>query len=615
MKKDQNLFSRMASSFKSMFAGLFSPKANREKNGLSVLEEEAITSPTKVIWRNFLHDKLARIGLCGFAAILAFSFIGSIIYPIDALQTETIMKYIGPGRNYLKYDSRLETEGVAEIGSGVSFSIALTNEGNVYGWGVDQQGVLTIPEELAEEEIVDIAVGDKHALALTKGGKVIGWGYDNFNQTAIPTEVNQLVKREGVVKVLAGEQYSAVLTKNKKLYIWGSTMSSKLDIVPTAYQGRIIDADTSTYNMIVLLEDGTVGSLGVAGNDFSNIPAELTDGTVNVVDVAISFRNGLALDDQGKMHVWGSSDKGMNAMPAIDEKIVKIDAGKNSFSALGESGKIYTWGSNDLGEQEAPAITATTIYNDYFQNYAIDENGKISTWGNEGYLLGTDEQGRDLFGRLIHGGKVTLIVGFVAAIISGVIGIVIGMISGFKGGWVDNVLMRIAEIFSSIPFMPLVITLSAFLGTNMNSDQKMYLVMAILGFIAWPGLARLVRAQILIEREKDFVLAARALGIKERAIIIRHILPNVLNICIVNITLSYAGNMLTESGLSFLGFGVQPPMPSWGNMLTAAQKSSVIELYWWCWILPAVCILIAAFSINLIGDGLRSALDPKANEK
>lgn len=143
----------------------------------------------------------------------------------------------------------------------------------------------------------------------------------------------------------------------------------------------------------------------------------------------------------------------------------------------------------------------------------------------------------------------------------------------------------------------------------------MYLIMVILGLISWPGLARLIRAQILIEREKDFVLAARSLGIKEFSIIVRHILPNVLNICIVNITLSYAGNMLTESGLSFLGFGVQQPMPSWGNMLTGAQEPQVIRNYWWEWILPALCIMIAAFSINLIGDGLRSALDPKANEK
>ena len=189
------------------------------------------------------------------------------------------------------------------------------------------------------------------------------------------------------------------------------------------------------------------------------------------------------------------------------------------------------------------------------------------------------------------------------------------MISGFKGGKVDNLLMRFTEIVSSVPFMPLVITLSASLGNDLSTDQKMYLIMIILGVISWPGMARLVRAQILIEREKDFVLAARALGIKEGSIIVRHILPNVMNICIVNMTLSYADKMLMEAALSFLGFGVQEPMPSWGNMLNGAQRAIVIENYWWQWITPAVCVVIAALGVNLVGDALREALDPKENEK
>lgn len=616
MKKDKNIFSRMASSFTSMFKGLFSPSANRDKNGLSALEEEAITSPTKVIWSNFINDKLARVGVIGFVAILLFSFLGSVIVPMDGLYTETIMRDIQPGRNYLKIDSQLVSEGVKQISSGVSFSIGLSEKGKVYAWGSDQKGVLTLPEELKGRTIEKISAGDKHALALSDSGKLIAWGYNNFNQAEVPLEMKGIFEMEGIKDIYAGEQYSVVLTNKKNIYIWGSVLSSKLDIIPLDYQGHIVDADTSSYNMILLLDDGTVGTLGVAGNDFSNVPVELTDGSVNVVDVAMSFRNGVALDDQGKVHVWGSRDKGMLNLPEIDEKIVKIDGGKNSFLALGESGKVYTWGDNALNEQEYPeGLTATNISADYFQMYAMQEDGNVQAWGNKGYYLGTDEQGRDILVRLIHGGKITLTVGFIACIIQGIIGIIVGMIAGFKGGWIDNLLMRVAEVFSSIPFMPLVITLSAFLGSDMSSNQKMYLIMVILGCISWPGLARLIRGQILIEREKDFVLAARALGIKEVSIIIRHILPNVLNICIVNITLSYASNMLTESALSFLGFGVQPPMPSWGNMLTGAQKSEVIQLYWWRWILPAMCILIAAFSINLIGDGLRSALDPKANEK
>ena len=248
--------------------------------------------------------------------------------------------------------------------------------------------------------------------------------------------------------------------------------------------------------------------------------------------------------------------------------------------------------------------------------YAVnDDNKVIASWGNNGYLLGTDGTGRDVFIRLMHGGKVTLLVGVIAVLISAFIGVLIGMVSGFKGGWLDNLLMRLTEIITSIPFMPLVITLSSFIGTQMSSDNKMYLIMVILGLLSWPPLARLVRSQILIEREKDFVLAARAMGIKEHSIVLRHILPNVISMAIVDMTLNYAIMMLQEAALSFLGFGVQPPMPSWGNMLNAAQDSTVIQYYWWQWILPAVCVLIAALSVNLIGNALGDAIDPKANEK
>lgn len=239
----------------------------------------------------------------------------------------------------------------------------------------------------------------------------------------------------------------------------------------------------------------------------------------------------------------------------------------------------------------------------------------MTAWGNEGFILGTDDQGRDVLTRLMHGGKITLLVGVIAVLISSAIGLTVGMIAGFKGGWIDNLLMRIAEIIVSIPFMPLVITLSYMIGSSMDSQSKMYLIMIILGLLSWPGLARLVRAQILIEREKDFVLAARAMGIKEGSIIIRHIMPNVISMVLVDMTLSYAVMMLQEAALSFLGFGVQPPNPSWGNMLNKAQQATTIENYWWQWILPAVCVLIAALSINLIGNALGDAIDPKSNEK
>ena len=175
--------------------------------------------------------------------------------------------------------------------------------------------------------------------------------------------------------------------------------------------------------------------------------------------------------------------------------------------------------------------------------------------------------------------------------------------------------MRIAEIINSFPFLPLAITLSTIVSGSLSQSQKLAMIMVILGVLSWPGLARLVRGQILAEREKDFVLAARALGLPNKTIIMKHILPSVVNIIIVSMTLSYAGTLLTESGLSFLGFGVALPQPSWGNMLIGSQDSRVIEVYWWRWLFPALAVLFAALSVNLVGDGLREALDPKSNEK
>jgi peptide/nickel transport system permease protein len=143
----------------------------------------------------------------------------------------------------------------------------------------------------------------------------------------------------------------------------------------------------------------------------------------------------------------------------------------------------------------------------------------------------------------------------------------------------------------------------------------MLMIMVILGVLSWTGLARLIRGQILSERERDYVLAAKALGIKQKHIIWRHIFPAVISIVIVNMTLGYAGSLLTEAGLSFLGFGVQKPNPSWGNILTTAQDLDVIRIYWWRWILPGLAIITAALSINLIGDALRDAMDPKNAER
>lgn len=603
------------SSFGSLIVGLFA--FGSKKNKLSALEEEAIQSPGRVIIKNFFNNRLAIIGLISFGLILSLCFGLSLVFPINLLESEPVVKNLQPGFGLLSIPSELKKEGIKMISSGRSFSVGLSESGKVYTWGNSINKATQISKEATQSKIVQIAAGDDHVIALTSSGTVLGWGYNNFGQAELPFELQGILTMKNVVQIGGNDQYSVALTSDGELHVWGSVLNNKLDIVPVDVQGRIKKFATTSYNMLLLLDDGTVRVTGVAGNEISSIPDALKDGSVKGVDIAISYRNALILDDQGKLHTWGSSVDGMLKLPEINGKVKAIDSGRGNFVAVTEQGDVIAWGRQYLNMTRVPASAKNVdrIFTDYFANYAITKDGKVVTWGQSGYLFGTDELGRDVFTRILHGGKVTLTVGAVSVVISTIIGLIVGLISGFYGGWIDNLLMRFGEIVSSFPFMPLAITLSTLLGAEMNQKQRIALIMVILGSITWPGLSRLIRGQILAEREKDFVLAAKALGIRERVIILRHILPNIINVVIVSMTISYAGSLLTEAGLSYLGFGILPPSPSWGNMLNSAQKSHVIEHFWWLWIVPGIFVFLSALSVNLIGDGLRDAMDPKANEK
>lgn len=227
------------------------------------------------------------------------------------------------------------------------------------------------------------------------------------------------------------------------------------------------------------------------------------------------------------------------------------------------------------------------------------------------YWLGTDEQGRDVLLRIFLGGRISILVGLMSAGLTVVLGAIIGGIAGYYGGWVDNLLMRFAEIVGSIPFYPTLLSVSAALMWRVTSSQKMYLVMVFIGVLSWPGLARMVRGQILSLREQEFMQAAEVLGISDWSRIIRHLIPNTLSYIIVSATLGMAGGILLESALSFLGLGVTPPTPTWGNMVERARNANVFRTMPWLWLPPGVMIMLTVVSINLLGEGLRDAFDPK----
>ncbi|GIP42524.1 peptide ABC transporter permease [Paenibacillus sp. J45TS6] len=228
------------------------------------------------------------------------------------------------------------------------------------------------------------------------------------------------------------------------------------------------------------------------------------------------------------------------------------------------------------------------------------------------HWLGTDKLGRDILLRVMLAGRVSIMVGIIATAITVILGSIMGALAGFYRNVVDTIIMRVCEIFMSLPSLPLLIILGAVLS-DMKVDPKdrIYYLMLIMGILAWPYLARLVRGQILTLREQEFMQATEALGLRDRRKIFKHLLPNTIPIIIVSATLGVAGAIISESTLSYLGLGVVPPTPSWGNMISEANGLIEFRKRPWVWIPPGMCILITVVSINLIGDGLRDALDPK----
>ncbi len=225
------------------------------------------------------------------------------------------------------------------------------------------------------------------------------------------------------------------------------------------------------------------------------------------------------------------------------------------------------------------------------------------------HLLGSDEVGRDILSRLLFGARISLQVGIFAVVMEVVIGTILGALAGYYGGWVDWLLMRITDVFLSIPLLPLLLVLTAIVAASSSKAALGFgVIVLIIGALSWPPVARLVRASFLTLREREFAEAARAVGNNDLRIIFRHLLPNAIAPIVVQATLDVANVIVLESTLSFLGFGIQPPTASWGNMLANAQAN--LQIAWWAAVFPGLCILVTVLAINYIGDGLRDALDP-----
>ena len=611
---------------------------------------EQIVSPMRQIVNNFLDRKLAVGALVLLIAMFITMFVGPLMMPkyYDSY-TEVTQQNIPPTMKLASVPKDLKND-IKMIDGFGSFTVGLSNSGYVYIWGSTKIGttgvdVADVPADLPQGNIAMVAAGHDHVVAIDNDGKIWCWGVKKLGQygteaeaVANGEEVNpniayfpQELADNGVdlaevKKLTCGYQASAILMNDGTLYLWGNkNVYKNFDLFLSA--GNMYDMDF-TLNYIVGINGrrNTIytGSRGLydvvrgnVGEQGIKIATFLDGRTIEEV-VTTNASLALLLSD-GSVCFAGdfASDAVKAPTLAADEYYVDLIGGSFHYTGLTNKGNVYSWGRNNLNQCEMPKTTSgvTQIFGGAFQSYTVDENSDLmDAWGLKGYLFGTDTRGADIFQRIINGGKMTMTIGAVAVIISSLIGIIIGCIAGYFGGSVDILLMRVAEIFNAIPFLPFAMILSAVMGRmTLSENARIFIIMVILGALTWSGLARLVRGQVLVVRESEYVTAAKAMGVKESVIAFKHILPNVMSVILVNLMLNFGTCMLTESSLSYLGFGVAYPRPTWGNMLNGANNATIINNYWWQWVFTAAFLAVTTICINIVGDALRDVMDPKSS--
>ncbi len=606
---------------------------------------EEIVSPTKRIIRGFMERKLAVAALIFVIAMFLFVIIAPMFITgyYDAY-TETTQQNIPPTMSMMSVPNELKND-IRMIDSYGSFSVGLSNAGKVFVWGSTSLGTTgkdmkNIPEEVQNANIQWVAAGIDHAVAIDDKGKVYAWGANTLGQygyydpdeypdyVVMPDEVlNGTIDVANVKKVTCGYQASAILMNDGTAYVWGNKKAySNLE----SFVGRddLADIDFTLNYAVGLTPLGSGVFTGKRGL-YDQLKGNISDKAIpvkdylkgrKIVELAATSNNvALLLDDGSIAYVGDFDNSRSDEMPQLaeGEKFTYIVSGTYHYTGLTNQGNVYSWGGNVLNQTKVPENMkgTTRLYGGAFQSYAVNDNNElVGKWGLKGYLFGTDGKGANIFYRIIMGGKMTMTIGAVAVIISSVIGIIIGIISGYFGGAVDMILMRVAEIFSAIPFLPFAMVLSAVTSTmNIEEDVKIFMMMVILGVLTWPSLARMVRGQVLVARENEYVTAAKAMGVKEGKIAFKHILPNIVSVIFVSLTLDFATCMLTESSLSYLGFGVTYPRPTWGNMLNGANNATIIKNFWWQWVFTSLFLSLTCICINIIGDALRDVMDPRSD--
>ena len=570
---------------------------NEEHFSLNDDRRVKVLSPGALVAKRFFRNRLAVVGLSILIFMFVFSFIGGLLSPY------------GEDEFFYREDQINKEFAVVTENSDFRY---MAKDSNLFGSAVQAQTMLAIQKN-SESFSYN---GTNYALAqegsdfysISSGGKLIGIAYKDV----VSSSDGQALSFEFVYTAL--KSYAALAQEVEEEAEQETAGVSEAtgatdDAAEPAEPEEVSEPAAKTFTVdgltYTIAEDGGVlqGEKEVAYISRYIVQAIMPDiflsrdfkekliDTIAAGETKFTYTDeSLILDDEPDAALE-SDEAGIGAM---DDGLVEEDNTDSSATAE------YTI---ERSQNHANWIIRQQQSSRQYDSYSFPS---AKHW------LGTDKYGMDMLTRLMYGGRVSLMIGFIVIIIETVLGVILGGIAGYFGGWVDNLIMRLVDIFYCIPSMPIILILGAAMDQQrVEPGKRLIYLMLILGILGWAGIARLVRGQILSLREQEFMTATEACGISVKSRIFKHLIPNVIPQLIVNCTMGLGSVIITEATLSFLGLGVKFPFASWGNIINDVNNTHVLTTYWFIWIPAGLLLLLTVLAFNLVGDGLRDAFDPK----
>lgn len=526
-----------------------------------------VLSPGMLVAKRFIRNRMAVTGLVILIFMFVFSFIGGLVSPY--------------GQDQFFYTDKTIRKSFGEAKENTEFR---------YGSNSD--------------ELFGLTAQAKAMLAIQQGKDSFNFSNHNYTMNKVSDEMFTVSCDSVMVGYAAKDMVNADAADQKLSFEFNYQA-----LTAYATGAKEFTADGVTY---ALAEDG---GITLDGADYAYISRYLVQAISPDVFLSRDFKDKL-------LATIATAENGKATFTYTDESLItnEPEQTEDGENADGQTSGINTEDPN-APKQDDTSNTATAEYDLEFKAATnswqiLQEKSSRQydqySFPNKQHWLGTDMYGMDMLTRLMYGGRVSLLIGFIVIIIETVIGVIFGGISGYFGGWVDNLIMRIVDIFYCIPSMPVIIILGAAMdASRVDPTIRMVYLMLILGFLGWAGIARLVRGQILSLREQEYMAAAEACGLSVSRRIFKHLIPNVIPQLIVTCTMGLGSVIIMEATLSFLGLGVKFPFASWGNIISDVNNTHVLTTYWFIWIPAGVLLLLTVLAFNLVGDGLRDAFDPK----